>query len=663
MADPKHLPTPPNNPMNKDQMHPEDLRNMFIFFILAAVLYFSYDSYVLKPQREAIKQRTQIEAEIKQALGPAALEEVNPVPTKPRSEIITHSGRIKIKNAEIYGSLDLNGGRLDDVALSEYFQTLEKKDNVTVLNPRLTEFPRSIEYGWITSNKNITVPNKNTNWSVRGNAQLSPGNPVTLVWNNGQGVTFERRLELDEHFMFTVTQRVANNSGRNITLYPYGLISQKGIPPDFQGMWVSHEGPVGFIGEELFNNSYKDMRKTQKFSSQAQQGWLGFTDKYWLTALIPPQGQNVKYSYSFAGDQKDNDNQGLYQADYLGAALELKPGQSGEIQSRLFVGAKRVFLLQDYETNLKIPQFDLAVDFGWFWFMTKPFFYLLHFLGSTIGNMGVAIIIMTILIRGAVFPLTNTSYRSFAKMKKVSPLVMELREKYPDDKQKMQAELIQMYQREGVNPMSGCLPILLQIPIFFALYKTFFVTIEIRHAPFFGWIQDLSAADPTSVFNLFGLIPWNPPAFLMIGVWPCLMLVAMIIQKKLNPPPQDPLQRDMANYMPFLFAFIMSRFASGLVIYWTFSAFIGVIQQMIIMKSLGVPIHLFGETEEEKEMDKAIDKGPALHPLAEMAEDEVEEALGLDDEKDKYDMSGMFDEDQPSKKIRPPKPKKSKKKK
>jgi len=299
MADPKHLPTLPNNPMNKDQMHPDDMRNMFIFFILAAVLYFSYDSYVLKPQREAIKQRTQIEAEIKQALGPAALEEVKPVPVKPRSEIVTQGGRVKIKNAQMHGSLDLNGGRLDDVALSEYFQTLGKKDNVTVLNPRLTDFPRSVEYGWIASNQNVAVPNKNTNWSIRGNAQLLPGNPVTLVWDNGQGVTFERRLELDEHFMFTVTQRVANNSGRNVTLYPYGLISQKGIPPDFQGMWVSHEGPVGFIGEELFNNSYKDMRKTQKFSSQAQQGWLGFTDKYWLTALIPPQGQNVKYSYSF----------------------------------------------------------------------------------------------------------------------------------------------------------------------------------------------------------------------------------------------------------------------------------------------------------------------------------------------------------------------------
>ncbi|MEM7651152.1 MAG: membrane protein insertase YidC, partial [Pseudomonadota bacterium] len=522
---------------------------------------------------------------------------------------------------------------------------------VTVLNPRQTMGPRAVEYGWVADKAGTKVPGKDTQWFVLGNTELSPGNPVTLFWNNDRGVTFERTLEIDEQFMFTITQRVINNSQSPVTLYPYGLIAQKGVPPGFEGTWISHEGPIGFYDKKLFNESYKSLRKSNKSSATSDTGWLGFTDKYWLTALIPPQGQNVKYSYTYAGDEKDRDNQGLYQADFLGAALTLQPGQSGDVQSRLFVGAKRVLMLKDYEKDLNIPQFDLAVDFGWFWFMTKPFFYLLHYLGLWVGNMGLAIIIITIMIRGAVFPLTNTSYRSFAKMKKVGPLVAEMREKHGDDKQTMQKELIEMYQREGVNPMSGCLPILLQIPIFFALYKTFFVTIELRHAPFFGWIQDLSAPDPTSIFNLFGLIPWTPPGFLIIGVWPCLMLVAMIIQKKLNPPPQDPLQRDMANYLPFLFAFIMSKFAAGLVVYWTFSAFIGVIQQMIIMKSLNVPIHLFGETAEEKELDEAIDKGPALHPLAEMAEDEVEEALGLKEK------------DEPQKPIKPPKPKKSKKKK
>ena len=629
-------------------MHPEDMRNMFIFFVVAALLYFSYDSYILKPQREAMQQRAQIESEINKVVGPEAQKADAAEKIKPRGEVVSSGGRIDFSNDEMKGSLDLTGGRIDDVSLTGYFRTLEKNENVTVLNPRSTLGPRSAEYGWIAGEGAIRVPNKDTEWFVLGNTELSPGNPVTLFWNNERGVTFERKIELDEHFMFTITQRVVNNSGRPITLYPYGLISQKGMPPEFQGTWISHEGPVGFFNEELFNDSYKDLRKTKKAGTSSNQGWLGFTDKYWLTALIPPQGQTVKYSYNYAGPEKDRENQGLYQADFLGAPLELQPGQSGDVQSRLFVGAKRVLLLKDYEKSHDIVQFDLAVDFGWFWFMTKPFFYALHYLGLWFGNMGAAIIILTIIIRGAVFPLTNTSYRSFAKMKKVAPLVAEMREKYGDDKQTMQKELVEMYQREGVNPMSGCLPLLLQIPIFFALYKTFFVTIELRHAPFFGWIQDLSAPDPTSVFNAFGLIPWDPPGFLMIGVWPCLMLVAMIIQKKLNPPPQDPLQRDLANYMPFLFAFIMSKFAAGLVVYWTFSAFIGVIQQMIIMKSLNVPIHLFGETEEEKKAEEAVDKGPALHPLVEMAEDEVEEAMGLHE---------------PKKDIKPPKPKKSKKKK
>jgi YidC/Oxa1 family membrane protein insertase len=333
----------------------------------------------------------------------------------------------------------------------------------------------------------------------------------------------------------------------------------------------------------------------------------------------------------------------------MGEARSIAPGAQAEYTSQMFVGAKRVLLLEEYEDNLNIPKFDLAVDFGWFWFMTKPFFYAMHYLGLWTGNMGAAIIILTIILRAAVFPLTNISYRSFAKMKKVGPMVSDLRKQYPDDKQKLQQELIALYQREGVNPMSGCFPMLLQIPIFFALYKTFFVSIELRHAPFFGWIQDLTAPDPTSVFNLFGLIPWDPPSVLHIGVWPCLMLCAMLLQKQLNPPPQDAIQRDMALYMPFMFAYMMSHFAAGLVVYWTFSAYIGVIQQIIIMKSLNVPIHLFGETKKEKELNAQIDKGPAVHPLEKMMEDEVEDALfGKDD-------------GEPPKPISKPKPKKKKK--
>ena len=643
--------TPNLSPHNKDQMNPQDMRNMLIFFVLAALVYFAFDSFVLKPQRDAIKENAIKQQQIAAKSPQKTIAEQLADSLKTRDDIISSGGRITFSNAEINGTINLNGGRIDDAALKKYFVTLDKKENVTVLNPRDTLSARGIEYGWLSADQNIKTPNKNTQWSVTGNAALSPDTPVTMIWDNGQGIRFERTLTLDNEYMFGITQRVVNNSGRAVTLYPYGLIAQKGIPPTFAGTWISHEGPIGFHDDELFNESYKSIRKDKKFVQNSDTGWIGFTDKYWLTALIPPQTHGVKYTYKYAGPEKDKDNIGLYQTDFLGTPTNLQPGQSTEVQSRLFVGAKKVLTLKDYEKKYEIPQFDLAVDFGLFWFMTKPFFYALHYLGLWIGNLGIAIILITIALRGAVFPLTNKSYTSFAKMKKVAPQVTELREKYGDDKQKMQQELIAMYQREGVNPMSGCLPILVQIPIFFALYKTFFVTIELRHAPFFGWIKDLSAPDPTSIFNLFGLIPWDPPSILMIGVWPCLMLLAMIIQKKLNPPPQDPLQRDIANYMPFLFAFIMSKFAAGLVVYWTFSAFIGVLQQMIIMKRLNVPIHLFGETEEEEEAKKAVDKGPALHPLTEMAEDEVEEAMGLKEK------------DEPTKPIKPPKPKKSKKKK
>lgn len=629
----------------KDQMHPQDTRNLFIFFIVATLAYFAYDAYILKPQAAAMKAKARVQAELVEQHGPEILEAANaPRKSEPRDKIIASNAasRIEFNNPEIFGSISLKGGRIDDLSLHKYFETLEKKKNVNVLSPRKSEFPRTIDYGWVSKNANMPVPDVETIWSVQGNQRLSPENPVTLIWDNGKGLIFKRKFQLDEDYMFTVTQSVQNNSGQDVTLYPYGLIAQRGVPKDYIWVWLSHEGPVSFIGEELHQLDYSTLREEQSQSFKADTGWIGITEKYWLTALVPPQGQNVKYGYTYAGDEDDPQNKGLYQADFLGEAVNLNSGESHNVESRFFAGAKKVLLLQEYEKDLEIRNFDLAVDFGWLWFLTYPFFYALHYLGLLVGNMGVAIILLTCILRALTFPLTNVSYRSFAKMKKVAPQVQGLRDKHGDDKQALQKELIEMYAREGVNPMSGCFPILLQIPIFFALYKVFFVTIEIRHAPFFGWIQDLGAPDPTSVFNLFGLIPWDPPAFLMIGIWPCLMVLMMWFQKQLNPPPQDPIQRDIQNYMPFLFGFLMSRFASGLVVYWTFSAMIGVLQQIIIMKSLNVPVHLLGEKEEEEPSDKLDSK---------------------DTEEDKYDTSSMFEEEKPVKDISPPKPKKSKKKK
>lgn len=632
-----------NNPNNKNAMHPEDKRNMFLFFFIAAILYFAYNFYVLGPQKEAMKAAQKAQAEM--AANPQSPQAVklsnakNPLPRAEAMALQTQQ-RIEIDNGAVHGSITTKGARINDLALTEYFETLEKKENVALLSPERTGFPRHVEYGWISSDKNIVLPNKDTIWQVRGNNKLTNDAPITLSWNNGRGLTFQRQIAVDDKYMFTVTQSVVNNTGKAVTLYPYGIVSQQGRPPYFAGTWISHEGPMGYVGDAIQDPSYKSLRKGEKFSEIANQGWIGITDKYWLAAMIPPQGQDVKYSYNYAGTRKDKENIGRFQADFLGAEVVLTAGQSSTVESQLFLGAKEVLTLKEYEKSLDIPQFNLAVNFGLLWFLSKPFFYILHHAGEIVGNFGAAIILLTILIRGAVFPLTNLSYKSFAGMKKVSPQIALLREEYGEDKQRLQQELIKLYQKEGVNPMSGCLPILLQIPIFFALYRVLFVTIEMRHEPFFGWINDLSAADPTSVFNLFGLIPWDPPQVLMIGVWPCVMLVAMLVQKNLNPPPQDKMQKDIAMYMPFFFAFIMAKFAAGLVIYWSFSAIIGVLQQIIIMKSMNVPIHLFGETRDEE-----IAEANAAEKLAEIEPGEEEK------------------EPEAPKKISPPKPKKSKKKK
>ena len=611
----------PNN------MHPEDMRNMFLFFVAALLIYFLYNNLIVKPQQEALRVAsvTTMRTKVNEATGEVEIRQ------RPREDVIKEAPRLSIDNGVIYGSISLRGGRIDDISFHEYYEEMEKKKNVTLLSPKDSMFPRYVEYGWIPDDKNISVPGNETVWRVDGNAKLAKETPVKLVWDNSQGLRFERTFSIDDNYIITVKQAVVNNGARSVTMHPYGLITQTGFPPFYQGVWISHEGPIGYIGEELMEVKYKALWKEPEENYEAASGWAGITDKYWLTALIPPQGENVKYRVSRTGDLPGKKEKGKplpkdwgrYQVDYMGAAVTVEPGKTGESQSQLFAGAKKVLQLEAYEKQYNIPHFDLAVDFGWFWFMTKPFFYILHFFHDAVGNMGIAIILLTILIRGAVFPLTNTSYRSFAKMKKVSPQVLEMRKTYGDDKKQLQQELVQLYEREGVNPLAGCLPMIIQIPIFFSLYKTLFVALEMRHAPFFGWIHDLSAADPTNLFNLFGLIDWAPPAFLHVGVWPLVLMTLMYLQQKLNPPPQDPIQRDMAMYMPLMMTYIMSKFAAGLVIYWTFSALIGVIQQIIIMRMMDVPIHLFGETETEKKLEEEVEKGPAVHPLMEMAEKEM----------------------------------------
>lgn len=618
---------------DNSKMHPDDIRNLLLFAFISIALWLAYNTYVVQPQREAMMAQQQaqqeiLEAELQNPDSDLSLENLS------RDEILTRSARIEIDTDALKGSLSLSGASLDDIALKQFNKTLEDEDNVDLLSPRGSEFPRSMSVGWVASDQSIQVPNDKTVWSVQGSDKLTTASPVTLYWISPQGLRFEKQISVDENYLFTITQRVINRTQNDVTLFPYGLLSQTGVPADSQATYIAHEGPIGWVGNDLVEHSYKDLRKKQRPIETASQGWIGVTDKYWLSALIPAQGVNAKYRFTHTPNVL-NEDRGRYQVDYTGGPVLIPANGAGQNVTHLYAGAKEVLKLQDYGEALGVPNFDLAVDFGMFFFLTKPFFYILHFLGEHVGNMGIAIIILTIMIRMAVFPLTSLSYRSFAKMKKVAPQISELKKDHGEDKQRLQQEIIQLYQREGVNPMAGCFPILLQIPIFFALYKVFFTTIEMRHEPFFGWIKDLSAPDPTSIFNLFGVLPFDVPGFLLIGIWPCLMCAIMLVQKKLNPPPQDKLQRDMMNIFPFFITFIMARFASGLVIYWTFSALISVLQQMYIMKSLNVPIHLFGEKAEEEK---------------------IPDAKVVEEIKDDGD-------DEPPPVITPPKPKKSKKKK
>lgn len=630
---------------DKEKMHPEDMRNLIIFAILSIIMWVGYDYFVLQPQKLAMQQAKKVRTEMMLA-QPEVFE---PVKLVDRGEALKTVERLTFGNDEIKGTITLKGARIDDLQLKNYFETLEKKVNVSILSPDKAKYARYIDAGWVAENKEIALPGPTSIWQVQGNENLTPDTPVILVWDNGQGLRFERTFSIDNQYLLKIRQRVINSGAQDIVLHPYALISQVGLPEGYQGRWIMHEGPMGFIGGELTEISYKNIVKEPRTTVKGETGWTGVSDKYWLTALIPAQGRETTYRYRYTPDVADKER-GRYQTDFTGTPSTLSPGQAIENQFYIYAGAKKVLVLEDYQRELGIPKLDLAVDFGWFWFFTRPFFLALHYLGAAVGNMGVAIIILTVLIRTAVFPLTNISYRSFAKMKVVAPQIHELRARLGDDKEKLQQGIMELYQKEGVNPMSGCLPIFIQIPIFFAFYKILFMTIEIRHAPFFGWIKDLSAKDPTSVFNLFGLLPYEVPAFLGIGVWPCLMLVVMLVQKRLNPPPQDKLQRDMMNYFPFIITFVMAGFASGLVIYWTFSALISVIQQTIIMRSLGVPVYLFEKDKFEEELEKDLEKGPDVHPLIEMAEDQVEDALFGDDGTQSAD-------------IKPPKPKKKKKKK
>lgn len=501
----------------------------------------------------------------------------NNIEPKPRKDALEVSRRIKINSDTISGSLQLTGALIDDISLKNYHETADlNSPTIALLNPSNTKSPLYLFSGWKSSNNIGKLPDENTVWKVEGEAQeLTPTQPLTMVWFNENGIKFERIIQLDDQYLFTITDKVANFSQQEINVQPFTQLHRSN-PPKSSGFFILHEGPIGVFDKRLFETSYEDLQK-QMVERTTTGGWLGFTDKYWLVSLIPDQKLPIKTSYSSTPQEN-------YLIQSTATSYSVQPGAIISYTYHLFAGPKVLRILDSYEEKYGFQRFDLAVDFGWFYFLTKPLFYVLEFLHQILGNLGLAILVLTVLFKIVLYPFANKSYRSMARMKNLQPKLEQIKQRYENDKMRMNQAIMEFYKKEKVNPLGGCLPMLIQAPIFFCLYKVFFVTIEMRHAPFFWWIHDLAAPDPTTAFNLFGLINWIPPSFLQIGVWPLIMGLTMLLQQRLNPQPADPIQARVMLIMPIMFTYMFSSFPVGLVIYWAWNNILSMLQQWIINK-------------------------------------------------------------------------------
>ena len=591
-------------------MNSEDSRNIILAIVLSVLVLIGWNYFYAGPQLQKDRQaqteqaRTQSQANLAtpSAGGAGAIAPPGAAPAeagaKTRAEALATNPRVAIDTASLGGSIDLTGGLVDDLVLKAYRETIDPKSpNITLFSPQGGPEPYWAETGFVTDAPGVKTPNRLTVWSADSNT-LTADKPVTLTYDNGAGLKFKRVISVDDKFMFTITDSVENGGAEPVSLRPYALVLRRG-KPDVSGYAVLHEGFVGVIGdgsvqEVTYPGIDKATGKVDVFKGDG--GWLGFTDKYWASAIIPEQKEPIEARFSASGPTQLED----YQADFLGPARAIAPGAASEAVTRVFAGAKEVSTIDAYEASLGIKKFDLMIDWGWFYFITKPLFRLIDTIYRYVGNFGVAILIVTVMVKLAFFPLANQSYRSMAKMKKIQPQIAALKDIYPDDRAKQQQAQMELFKKEGVNPVAGCLPMVIQIPVFFALYKVIFITIEMRHAPFFGWIKDLSAPDPTNLFTLFGLIPWDPTAlpmighFLSLGIWPLIMGVSMFFQMKMNPEPADPVQKTMFAWMPVIFTFMLGSFPVGLVIYWTWNNTLTVIQQSFIMSRAGVKVELWG---------------------------------------------------------------------
>ncbi|UVK39476.1 membrane protein insertase YidC [Mesorhizobium sp. AR10] len=587
----------------------ENNRNFFITIALSVLILALWQYFYVLPrseqQREAARIEEQRAAEQKKAAEAAkpgdtgAPATPGAIPSTPGTDGVTPAGReqalaankrVKIDTPSLEGSINLTGARLDDLKLKQYTETVDKNSpKIELLNPAALPNGYYAEIGFVGNDKTGTVPGPETAWTVDGNAALTPATPVTLTYANDKGLTFKRTFSVDSDYMFTVSDTVQNSGAASVSLSNYGRVTRFDKPA-IASTYVLHEGLIGFTGTEgLQEHKYASIESDKQFMpGKSTDGWLGITDKYWAVTLVPTEKQPFQPRYAFFEDGRHR-----YQSDFLTDPIAVDAGQSATVESEIFAGAKEVGKINAYAEDRHIKRFDLLIDWGWFHFITKPMFWLIDTLYKFFGNFGLAILATTVVVKAAFFPLANKSYASMANMKKVQPKMLEIREKYADDKMAQQKAMMELYKTEKINPIAGCWPVALQIPVFFALYKVLYITIEMRHAPFFGWIQDLAAPDPTSLFNLFGLIPITLPHVLMIGVWPLIMGVTMFLQMRMNPTPPDPTQAAIFTWMPVIFTFMMAGFPAGLVIYWAWNNTLSILQQGLIMKRQGAKIELW----------------------------------------------------------------------
>lgn len=582
-------------------------RNTILAVVLSIMVLIGWNFLYIAPRLEEERKAAEIAAQREavqtgeqQAEGNQTIPQAGEASTAPsgassggftsQTEALESNPRVEIASQLLSGSINLKGGRFDDLKLNNYHETIdENSPSIRLLKPSGSRDAYFAEFGYAPNSELGELPGPSTVWNA-SSGSLSENNDITLDWTNPSGITFERTIDLDDGYMFTITDKVLNSTSEEISLTPYGRISRFGQPKT-DNIFVLHEGLIGVFGEEgLQEVDYGDLiEEVEVKAERAAAGWLGITDKYWATALVPGKSFKPRFAYFDNGVPQ-------FQSDFIGELATIAPGASSEIQQRFFAGAKKSEIIDGYEQDLKILKFELMIDWGWFHFITKPLFSLLNWLFGIVGNFGVAILIATVIIKIIFFYFANLSYASMAKMKKVQPEMLQIRERFEDDKMKQQQEIMALYKREKINPAAGCWPILIQIPVFFALYKVLYVTIEMRQAPFFGWIQDLAAPDPSSLWNLFGLLPYEPstflPAFLLLGIWPIIMGISMFVQMQMNPAPPDPAQAMIFKWMPVVFTFMLSTFPAGLVIYWAWNNTLSILQQGFIMRRHGTKIEL-----------------------------------------------------------------------